>query len=129
MALGSVQKPESKENTYRKALLASTRTLSRSASGALGKSPAALLKRCQERFHACLHACTHAWTLAGSAPGPAAGSGEALRDAWRRCLGAQATLASAAWGARQRLPPAYWEAPARHAATSGKSLEESWSGG
>eukprot|EP00959_Pyramimonas_sp_CCMP1952_P015723 332551-Pyramimonas_sp.AAC.1 len=41
--------------------------------------PAAILKRCQERFHASLHACRHAWTRAGSALGPAAVSGEALR--------------------------------------------------
>eukprot|EP00959_Pyramimonas_sp_CCMP1952_P350056 7334450-Pyramimonas_sp.AAC.1 len=46
---------------------------------ALGSSPAALLKRCQKRFHACLHVRLHAWKLAGSSPGPVAGPNKLLR--------------------------------------------------
>ena len=42
--------------------------------------------------------------------------------AGRRCLGAQATLGTAAWGAGQRLPPAYWETPTRHAARTDNFL-------
>eukprot|EP00959_Pyramimonas_sp_CCMP1952_P104448 2183227-Pyramimonas_sp.AAC.1 len=47
-----------------------------------GGSPAASLKGCQERFHACLHACRPVWTRARSDPEPAAGSDEALGGSW-----------------------------------------------
>ena len=48
--------------------------------------------------------------------------------AWRRCLGAPITLASASKGACQRLPPASWETPTRHAARTGKSRREALPG-
>eukprot|EP00959_Pyramimonas_sp_CCMP1952_P042810 895743-Pyramimonas_sp.AAC.1 len=37
-----------------------------------GRSPAASLKRSQERLHERLHVCRPAWKLAGSSPGHAA---------------------------------------------------------